>query len=85
MEAVTEYLFKQGLGYVLFIGSAGVCTVLFRLLIQEKDRRAQDVKDITQVFTATAKDLLNALDTQQRSLDAQQRLLENILSYINKR
>ena len=69
MNEVFTELFKQGLGYVLFLGAVLVCGYLFKLLLAEKDKRAEDVKEISQIFTSTAKDLLNGNANLQTSIN----------------
>lgn len=69
MDFISEYLFKQGLGYVLFLGALAVCAWLLRLLLNEKDRNAEAMERITNLFTATAKDLINGNANLQKSVD----------------
>lgn len=66
---ISEYLFKQGLGYVLFLGSLGINAYFFKLLIREKDKRSEDVKEMGEIFTTTAKDLLNGNTNLQTSIN----------------
>ena len=66
---ISEYLFKQGLGYVLFLGSMLINAYLFRLLIREKDKRSEDIREMGQIFTNTAKDLLNGNANLQTSIN----------------
>ena len=77
MDQVIEYIFKQGLGYVLFLGAMLLWGQTAHLLLQEKDKRAQDIKDLTTVFTGTAKDLLNGNAALQKTLDGVVAILQN--------
>lgn len=77
MDALTEYIFKQGLGYALFVGSLGVSGFLLRQLLSEKDKRAQDLKEITALFVSTSKDLLNGNANLQKSVETIVTMLNN--------
>lgn len=69
MQEVINIILKQGFGYVLFVGSLFIIVYLFKLLIAEKDKRSEDVKEMGGIFTSTAKDLLNGNVNLQKSID----------------
>lgn len=67
---LTAGIAQQGFGYVLFLFSLGALGWAIRGWLQEKDKRAQDIKDITTVSVSTTRDLLNANANLQKSVDA---------------
>lgn len=68
MDFIGE-LAKQGLGYFLAAGELLAIIYLFKLLMAEKDKRSEDVKEMGGIFTNTAKDLLNGNANLQKSID----------------
>lgn len=68
MDFIGE-LAKQGLGYFLAAGELIIIGYLFRLLLTEKDKRSEDVKEMGAIFVGTAKDLLNGNANLQKSID----------------
>ncbi len=70
VEAINEYLFKQGLGYALFLGSMFINAWLLIKLLDEKEKRLQDNKDYGKLSADTAKEHFTTLDNFRKSLDA---------------
>ena len=77
MDAITAEIFKQGLGYVLFLGTFGIAVVKDRQLLAEKDKNAESMKKMAEIFTGTAKDLLNGNSNLQKSIDALTSIITN--------
>jgi hypothetical protein len=70
MDAITAELFKQGLGYVLFLGALAVAYLKDKQLLAEKDKNAASMEKLAELFTGTARDLLNGYGNLQKSIDA---------------
>lgn len=70
VESVFEYLFKQGLGYVLFLGSLLINGYLLKKLLDEKEKRLQDAKDNGKTAADTEKEHFIALDNFRKTMDA---------------
>jgi hypothetical protein len=77
MEAnVIQTILEQGFGYVLFIGAVLVIAYQAKISREDNQRYADDIKEITVTFTATAKDLLNGNANLQQSINT----LTNIIN-----
>lgn len=79
MERIIDLILDQGgLGYALFLGAVGVIGIQYKNAREDAKTYADDLKEVTVTFTATAKDLLNGNANLQKSVDA-------LTSIINKR
>jgi hypothetical protein len=76
MNEVFSELFKQGLGYVLFLGAVLIIFYQYKVNREDNKKYSNDIKEITITFTNTAKDLLNGNNSLQKSID----MLTNIIN-----
>lgn len=67
VESVFEYLFKQGLGYVLFLGTLLLLLKTVSLLLSEKDKRVDDSKQSVSAVAEPLKQIQQTLDLILRS------------------
>lgn len=78
-------LANQGTGWALFVFTAGIAGYLGRLLLAEKDKRADNIKDIGEKSYIAVNNLINAVNIlnsgvggSQKSQDEIIRLLQDI-------
>jgi len=69
MNEIFTELFKQGLGYVLFLGAVLIIFYQYKINREDNKKYSDDLKEITAQFTGTAKDLLNGNNNLQKSVD----------------
>lgn len=65
-----EYLYKQGLGYALFLFTLPALFWAVKGWLDEKEKRTQDAKDLSAKFAETAEKLLNSNSSLQKTVDA---------------